>query len=53
MRKPDSIWLNFINTFTNDYDVYVIIDDNTINIDDYNNIKFLPLMFIMIFDFLI
>ena len=43
MRRPDIIWLNFINTFVNDYDVYVVIDDNTINIDDYNNITFLQL----------
>jgi hypothetical protein len=44
VRKPDNIWLDFISTFTDNYDVYVVVDDN----DDisnyqskYKNIKFL------------
>jgi len=26
-RKPNIIWLNFLNTFLDDYDVYVVIDE--------------------------
>jgi len=44
VRKPDNIWLDFISTFTDKYDLYVVVDDN----DDisnykskYKNIKFL------------
>jgi hypothetical protein len=43
--KPSDEWLDFLNTFTNDYDVFVVFDNNDINIDEivkkYNNITFI------------
>ena len=41
MRKPDPIWLDFINTFTNEYDVFVVIDENIPILYNYPNITFL------------
>ena len=40
--KPNEIMLEFFNRFTN-YDVYIIIDDNTVNYSNlgnkYSNLK--------------
>jgi hypothetical protein len=33
--KPDDIWIEFVNTFTNVYDVYIIVDDNTFDTEKY------------------
>jgi hypothetical protein len=47
VREPNVIWLNFLNTFTEDYDVYVIIDDynfSTIQLESqYPNINFIKI----------
>jgi hypothetical protein len=42
--KPNKIWLDFLNTMTNDYDVFLIIDDNS-NYEDI--IKEYPLLIII------
>ena len=44
--KPNNIYLNFLNKFSN-YEIYIIIDDNSINYSalyftKYENLKFLP-----------
>jgi hypothetical protein len=46
-RKPDDIWLQFLNTFLDTYDVYVVIDDNTVDIS-VHSIKYPKLYFIKI-----
>jgi len=33
--KPDDIWIEFVNTFTNLYDVYIVVDDNTFDTGKY------------------
>lgn len=47
VREPNIIWLNFLNTFTKDYDVYVIIDNyyfNTTQLESqYPNINFIKI----------
>jgi hypothetical protein len=45
--KPDNIWIEFLNTFTNIYDVYIVIDDNNFDITQYKdkhpNINFIQI----------
>lgn len=45
VRKPNVIWLDFLNGFSDMYDLYVVIDDNTVSLNDfiskYPSIKFL------------
>jgi hypothetical protein len=47
VREPNVIWLNFLNTFTEDYDVYVIIDDYNFSTtqlkSQYPNINFIKI----------
>lgn len=45
--KPNIIWLNFLLTFISKYDIYIFIDDNNIDINEYKN-KFPKLNFIQI-----
>lgn len=45
--KPNNIWLKFLLTFINNYDVYIFIDDNNIDLTDYKN-NFPELNFIQI-----
>ena len=33
--KPNKIWLNFLLSFTNNYDVYVFVDDNNLDLKEY------------------
>ncbi len=45
--KPNNIYLNFLNKFSN-YEIYIIIDDNSINYSalyftKYNNLKFIQI----------
>jgi hypothetical protein len=35
--QPNKIWLDFLLTFINDYDVYIFIDDNNFNITEFKN----------------
>jgi len=42
--KPNEIWINFLKRFIH-YDVYIIIDDNSISYDNYdNNIHFIQIL---------
>lgn len=45
--KPNDIWLEFLQSFTSTYDVYIMIDDNTYdcteNIIKYPNIRFIQI----------
>ena len=45
--RPNDIWLDFLQTFTSTYDVYIMIDDNsydcTENISKYSNINFVQI----------
>jgi len=43
--KPHKIWLDFLNDFS-EYDIYVIIDDNTINYNNLYNNKYPNISFI-------
>jgi len=45
--RPNKIWVDFLQTFTADYDVYIMIDDNsydcTGNVKNYPNINFIQI----------
>jgi len=45
--RPNVIWLDFLQTFTSVYDVYIMIDDNSYdcadNISKYPNLKFIQI----------
>ena len=45
--KPHKIWLDFLNDFSK-YDIYIIIDDNTLNYNDLYNNKYPNISFIQI-----
>jgi hypothetical protein len=45
--NPNKIWLNFLLTFVNNYDVYIFIDNNKLNLEEYK-IDFKKLNFIQI-----
>ena len=49
VRKPNIVWLKFLNTFIDNYDVYIVIDDYD---DDYNDLidEFPNINFIQITD---
>jgi len=49
VRKPNIVWLEFLNTFVDDYDVYIVIDDYDNDYDDLIN-KFEKINFIQISD---
>lgn len=36
IKNPSEIWLDFLNGFTDIYDVYIVIDDNTHDITEYS-----------------
>ena len=36
--RPTQIWTDFLNTMTDDYDVFMIVDDNSVNIDRIRNV---------------
>ena len=46
-RKPSVVWLDFLHTWTHEYDIYVMIDDNQLDITElvekYKNIRFLQI----------
>jgi hypothetical protein len=35
--KPNKIWLDFLLTFIKNYDIYIFIDDNNLNINKFKN----------------
>jgi len=49
VRKPNIVWLNFLNNFVEDYDIFIAIDDYQ---DDYSSLinKFDKINFIQISD---
>jgi hypothetical protein len=47
--KPNDTWCSFINTFTSNYKVYIIVDSNNMNIEEYRS-KYPDINFIQIND---
>jgi hypothetical protein len=45
-NRPNEVWLEFLTTFSPQYDVYVAVDDNTMNIEPYRE-KYPSINFIM------
>ena len=47
VREPNMIWVNFLNSFKDDYDLHIIIDNYEYNTEDlelqYPNIKFIKI----------
>jgi len=45
--RPKKIWLDFLNKFTNNYDIYIFIDDNNFDltsfINEYENLHFIQI----------